>query len=204
MEKTTEQKVLAAALDQFLDNGFEATRMEAVARRAGVAKGTVYLYASSKEDLFRAAVRQAIAPVEQALDQVIAETADDPASDGMHRFYRRMASFIETDLPGSLMRLVIGESDRFPELAETYYRAVVGPMAERMASFVAHRQKSGPADTDGRCPFSRYPQLLASPVLLAAIWRLLFQRVAPIDTKGMLDAFADVAVDSLAGRDDTS
>ena len=56
-------EIVAAALDEFVERGFAATRLEAVARRAGVTKGTLYLYFDSKEDLFKAVVRETIVPV---------------------------------------------------------------------------------------------------------------------------------------------
>ena len=56
------REICAAALDLFAEKGFAAARLDEIARRAGVSKGTLYLYFHNKEDLFRAVVRDTVAP----------------------------------------------------------------------------------------------------------------------------------------------
>jgi AcrR family transcriptional regulator len=66
-------ELLAAALELFVERGYAATRLEDVARRAGVSKGTVYLYFPGKEDLFKAVVREGLVPLLERGEKVVAE-----------------------------------------------------------------------------------------------------------------------------------
>src|ERR671927_705925 len=72
-------EILAAALSCFAERGFAATRLDEVAARAGVTKGTVYLYFPSKEELFKAVVREALVPNIRRFEELAAAPSDSPA-----------------------------------------------------------------------------------------------------------------------------
>src|SRR5437868_15475989 len=65
------QELLAAALDLFVERGYAATRLDDVAAQAGVSKGTLYLYFTNKEELFKAVVRENVLPVLDAAQEII-------------------------------------------------------------------------------------------------------------------------------------
>lgn len=118
------QEILAAALDMFVDKGFAATRLTDVAARAGVSKGTLYLYFTSKEDLFKAVVRENLLPV---LDEaeVLVDAFDghsaDLFRDIMLGWWQRIGA---TKLSG-ITKLMMAESGNFPELAQFYHQEVI-------------------------------------------------------------------------------
>src|SRR3954463_3800320 len=119
------QAILDAALDVFAENGFAGARLDDVAARAGVAKGTIYLYAESKQALFEDLIRSGIgAPIEALEARVLA--LDLPAEATL----RTLFSWLRTEVLGTrrrdIARLVLTEAHRFPELAEIYHREVVG------------------------------------------------------------------------------
>ena len=116
------REICRAALDVFAEKGFAAARLEEIARRAGVSKGTLYLYFKDKEDLFRAVVRDAIAPNVQAITS--AASLDAPFPDVVRMF---LAGFAEREarLPiGAVAKMVVGESRNFPELARVWHDEV--------------------------------------------------------------------------------
>ena len=102
------REICAAALEVFAEKGFAAARLDEIARRAGVSKGTLYLYFKDKEDLFRAVVRDAIAPNVAAITEVIS-TMQAPFADVVRMF---LAGFAERDLtdpdPPRLLHLWFG------------------------------------------------------------------------------------------------
>src|SRR3546814_18129915 len=101
--------IAESAFTLFSEHGYAEVRMDQVAARAGVAKGTVYLYFDSKEALFRAAIAQKLAPVTETLGRLAADgmPAGGPA---LHGFYVRLATFIARGVAGTVLRLVISES----------------------------------------------------------------------------------------------
>lgn len=118
------QELLAAALEQFVARGFAATRLEDVARLAGVSKGTLYLYFANKEDLFKAVVRENMLPLldeaEQLIDSYQGSTAD-LFRDTMLSWWQRIGN---TQLSG-ISKLMIAEAGNFPMLAQFYHDEVI-------------------------------------------------------------------------------
>ncbi len=120
------QELLQAALDLFVEHGFAATRIDDVAQRAGVSKGTLYLYYASKVELLKAVIRHyvagAIANGAEQAQQYEGSTAD-LMRDVLGNWWVQLL-----DSPASgVFKLVITEVRNFPELAEFYGREVVEP-----------------------------------------------------------------------------
>src|SRR5579883_1022372 len=105
-------EIIAAALASFAQRGFAATKLEDVAAAAGISKGTIYLYFPTKEDLFRAVVRQAVLPNLQAAEGDLAEHTGSSA-DLLRMLARRFLQLLETDLT-AVPKLVVAESGNFP------------------------------------------------------------------------------------------
>ncbi|MBV6539814.1 TetR/AcrR family transcriptional regulator, partial [Ursidibacter maritimus] len=113
------QELLAAALVLFVERGYAATRLDDVATRAGVSKGTLYLYFASKEDLFRAVVRENLVPVLDEAEQAIDSYTGHSASllrEFILGWWQRIG---DTPLSG-LTKLMVAESGNFPEVAKFY------------------------------------------------------------------------------------
>src|SRR5215203_7049207 len=115
--------ILAAALDEFAARGFAATRLDDVARRAGVAKGTIYLHFADKETLFQELIRMELSPVVGALENV--SHADVPLRQVTGQLIEVFVREILETRRKDVIRLVITEGPRFPKLAEFYYREVI-------------------------------------------------------------------------------
>jgi AcrR family transcriptional regulator len=178
--------ILKAALQEFTRNGFAAARMEDIARRAGVAKGTIYLRFKDKEALFEAIVRQEISPLVNA-----AATAPQPG-ESVRSFLERTVTPMLQD-PGrsrrtAVLRLLVSESSRFPKLAELYFRTIVEPGLKVFGRLARRAFESG--ELSDFAPV-RYPQLLLAPVIMGLLWSGLFDRFHPLDIEAMLRAHFD-------------
>lgn len=180
--------ILDAALSVFAEHGFEAARLDDVAARAGVAKGTLYLYFDDKEKLFEEVVRGAVTPIVERVS-ALAAASDVP----LDKVLEALFSVFERDVLGTkrklVIRLIIAEGARFPRIAEFYYRNVVGrimPLIRKMAARAVERDE---LSTDA---LARYPQLIAAPLLLAIIWDALFQRIEPLDFADFFQAHREM------------
>jgi len=183
------QAILEAALDQFLAEGFSATTLDGIARQAGVAKGTIYLYFADKEALFRALVQSMIGPV------IGAAEAEAPRFAGPTPVLLRqlvlglVRQVLRTDRK-RLLRLVLTEAPRFPWLAEIYWQEVVSRAMQTIRGLARRAAERGELASDA---LERFPQLLPAPLLVGLLWSTLFERFEPLD----LEAFAGTYVDLL-------
>jgi AcrR family transcriptional regulator len=159
-------EILDAALACFAERGFSATRVDDVAARAGVTKGTLYLYFSGKEELLKALVRQSIIPnIERAEALVAAE--DEPCAVILQRILQLWAHAI-TAPQSAIPKIMIADAGNFPELARFYLEEVasrgMGVVANLLRKGIA-RGEFRPLDID-HTVFS-----IISPMLFAMLWR---------------------------------
>src|SRR5215475_8960102 len=115
--------ILSAALDEFSTRGFEAARLDDVARRADVAKGTIYLYFRDKESLFQELIRSMLTPLVGTIEAL--GQADVPLPVLADRIVDLFVSQVYETRRKDVVRLMISEGRRFPKLAEFYYREVL-------------------------------------------------------------------------------
>jgi AcrR family transcriptional regulator len=182
------ETILDAALTVFAERGFEAARLDDVAARAGIAKGTLYLYFKDKEALFEEVVRTAVSPIIERLS-FLADAPDIPMADMLEGLF----GLFEKEVLGTrrklIIRLIIAEGPRFPRIAEFYYRDVIGRIMPMLAKIAERAVERGELPNDA---VARYPQLIAAPLLLAVIWDGLFARISPLDADDFLRAHRDV------------
>src|SRR5438094_8927772 len=135
------EEIISAALEVFADRGFAATKLEDVARRAGVTKGTIYLYFENKEALFKALVRETIVPViEQG--EALAKSFTGSARDLFEQLVREYWRLVgETALAG-IPKLMMAEAATFPELTRFYYDEVVVRGQRLMAGVIERGVKN--------------------------------------------------------------
>ena len=181
------EAILTAALDEFSARGFAATRLEDVARRASVAKGTIYLHFSDKEALFQELVRTMLGPLVASLEQL--RTTDLPIRTVLERFADLFVIGIYGTRRRDVAHLVISEGARFPTLAEFYYREVVERGVAAMRALLERAIARGEIQ---HTALARFPQLVAAPGLIAILWRGLFDRFAHLDAAGMMRAHIDI------------
>jgi AcrR family transcriptional regulator len=182
------QAILDAALAVFAEHGYEAARLDEVARRAGMAKGTLYLYFKDKQALFESLIRSAIDPVLERLQEV-SEVPDLPLSQVLEILF----AVFEKEVLGTqrklLLRLIIAEGPRFPAIAEFHYRNVVARVLPLVRKVAMRAVERGELPNDA---LVRFPQLLPGPLLLAVIWDAMFAKIDPLDVPGFLRAYRDL------------
>lgn len=125
----------AAALELFADKGFAATRLEDVAARAGVSKGTVYLYYENKEALFKEAIEAAMTPVLEAAETLVTET-QSPAAELLRRFVLDWWQRVGSTALGGLPKLLVAESANFPEVARWFHDSMIRRAQKAMARII--------------------------------------------------------------------
>src|ERR1043166_2548037 len=179
--------ILEAALAEFSAAGFAAARLDDVARRAGVAKGTIYLYFRDKESLFQELVRSMLSPIIGALEA--APMRDVPA----RKVVEAIADIFVREIFGTnrkdVIRLIITEGQRFPKLAEVYYNEVIARVVPILRSLMARAAARGELPNDA---LARFPQLVIAPAMVALVWNGLFGRFAPLDVRALLQAHIDI------------
>jgi AcrR family transcriptional regulator len=187
-ERSAERReaILAAALDEFSQAGFAATRLDDVARRAGVAKGTIYLHFRDKEALFQEILRSMLAPIVGRIE-ALGSVEHSTVTLGERIVELFMREIYETRRK-DVIRLILTEGRRFPHLAEFYYREVLSHVLTAMRALLARAVARGEA-APGLVDF---PQLVAAPALIAVVWGGLFERFEPLDVRTMLRTHVDL------------
>ena len=179
--------ILAAALEEFATNGFAGTRLDDIAKRANVAKGTIYLYFADKETLFQELLRAMFAPIVAALEN--RPKGDMPTRDIVEQMIGLFVREVVGTRRGAVIRLVIAEGPRFPKLAEFHYREVVSRVMAAMSALMARAITRGEVKNPA---YAKFPQLIVAHGLVAVIWSGLFDRFAPLDVAAMMRAHLDI------------
>src|SRR5262245_36267084 len=179
--------ILAAALEEFVACGFAAARLDDVARRARIAKGTIYLYFRDKESLFQELVRTMLSPLVGTIEA--APLRDVPIRSVAEMIVDMFIQAISGPRPTPVTRLIISEGPRFPKLAEVYYREVIARVLPVIRGRLALAVERGELSRDA---LARFPQLLVAPALLAVIWNGLFGRFAPLEVRELMRAHLDL------------
>lgn len=184
------QEILDAALAAFAEKGFNAARMEDIAARAGVSKGTVYLYFESKQDMFRALVREGMAANLQSAGAMAARHADHSA-DLLRLFLTTTVGAILNSPLSAVPKIIISETGNFPEIAEFYRREVIDVGLGLLAQII----ERGVARGEFRPIAAEHAaKLCIAPVVLSAIWKSCFAQFgpAPFDAEAFIAAHLDV------------
>ena len=181
------QEIADAAFSEFAENGYSATRIDDVARRAGVSKGLTYLYFRTKEDLFKAVVRNVVVRrVDALLDDVETTALSSEA------FIRGPLLDFMKRVPGSpiaiVIRLLISEGRRHPDLVDYYYENVVSRGLDAIRRFVERGVERGEFRPDAA---QLQPQLFLAPMMLSMIWRIVFTE-KPLDTDRLMEDQVDL------------
>ena len=178
-------EIVEAARKCFITHGFGPTRIEDVAKDAGVSKGTVYLYFDSKEALFEAVVRAHMSPVIDSVIATIEADPDTPAVEQLSFVARTMYREMVGTERRKLMHLVIAEGIRFPHLAEFYFKETIGKGQELIRAVIRRGEARGELKANG---IDRFPEILMAPTVVAGIFSLVFSGHAPEN----LDDYIDV------------
>jgi AcrR family transcriptional regulator len=190
---TRPQEIVAAAFEEFATHGYAATKVEDVAARARVSKGLPYLYFKTKEALFKAVVKSVIT----SHFDVIREKMETTELSVEAFLKGPFLSFIQ-ELVGSrrafIVRLLIAEGHKHPELTAFYYEQVVSRGVATLSRLIERGIECGEFKAT---PLRDYPQLLIAPVLTAIFWRQLFERHHHLDTDALLKTHIDLMLDAI-------
>jgi len=191
-----QEEILAAAFEVFAAHGYEAARIDDVARQAGIAKGTIYLYFRDKKRLFRAVVRSLVQKKFDAIAGSFQGTGEQLLRELLSRMYSQV---VRNEKVRSILRLLIAESSRFPELAEIYHREIIAPGMKAVRQALLRGVAAGEFRKTSAVEF---PQLLAAPGVLAIVWRLLHGERHRLDLDAYSKAHLEFVLDSLRKQPD--
>lgn len=180
-------ELVDAALELFVERGYAATRLEEVASRAGVSKGTLYLYFENKEDLFKAVVRGGIVPAIEQAEQLVDQFGGS-ATDLLRQIVLGWWQLIGGTPHAGITKLIISESRNFPEIAAFWYDDVV-VRANRMFARVLER---GLASGEFRDLDVEYTvRVMMAPVIMLMLWShsLGACERTPVDAARYLDNY---------------
>ena len=185
-------EIAEAAFAAFAEKGYAATRVDDVAKRAGVSKGLMYLYYKTKEDLFKAVIKNVVVP---RVDAITVEVSRSNLS--AEDFIRGPLRTFLKALPGSrvsvVVRLMISEGHRHPELVEYYWDNVI---ARGLALIGGILERGVSAGEFRRTAVTGNPQLIIAPALFAVIWKLVFV-AHPLDSDALIDANIDMILEHI-------
>jgi AcrR family transcriptional regulator len=190
-------EILSAALASFAERGFAATRLDDVAARAGVTKGTLYLYFRNKEELFKAVVRQELLPTIERAEAMVVEGAA-PSMVVLEQLVALFARIVSSRL-SAIPKLVLTEAGNFPDLARFYLEEVVDRGKALFRRVLERGVASGefrPIDTES------VVLCVIAPLLLAALWRHSFETHSgrPLDTDALCRAHLGLLRRALAAE----
>ena len=181
------QAIVEAALQEFVARGFTATRLDDIAKRAGVAKGTIYLHFKDKESMFEELIRTAIEPLVGRI------TSPPPIGASIRDTVEHVAlTFIQeivTTPRADIVRLIIAEGARFPAIADFYYREVISRGLAGMRALIELAVARGEIR---QAQLARFPQIMIAPAIVAVIWKSLFERHSPLDAVEMFRVHLDL------------
>ncbi len=191
-------EILEAALACFAEKGFATTRMDDIAARAGITKGTIYLYFESKEAVFRALARQSIGERIAAVTEQL-KTSDGPAADQLRFVIGTLGHFASTSDRVVLPRVLLAEAGNFPELVEFWRKEII----DRGLGLFEMIIKRGIARGEFRKVVPGHAaRLCVAPLLIVMLWRTLFARFdgEPYDYQGLIETHIATLLNGLAAE----
>lgn len=188
-------EIIEAALALFTQKGYAATRLDEVAARAGISKGTLYLYFESKEALFKAVVQAMVVPEIERAEHYIRDYRGSAGELVRKLVYQWWETLDDRGLRG-MPKLIMAESGNFPELARFYVDHVTNRVRELLASVVRLGVEQGEFR---ECDPPLTARLLMAPIVFLAIWSqsLLPYEEPEFDVGAYLDQHVDILLHGL-------
>ncbi|MFB9949093.1 TetR/AcrR family transcriptional regulator [Rhizobium puerariae] len=187
-------QILEAAFEEFVKNGYAASRVEDIAERVGVTKGTVYVYFPTKEQLFEAMIQHISAPLRKVLRT--SDTLKGRAAEKLQQFIELLYDHIVDDRKSrELMRFVIAEGARFPDLIDRHHEEFIAPIIGRIQEIL----DEGVALNEFRRKPAEFADVTMSPMLAMVIVRLIFDDRQDIDRNAFRHEHLQLVLNSLTG-----
>lgn len=186
-------EITEAAVAVFSEKGYAATRVDDVAKRAGVSKGLLYLYFKTKEELFKAVIRSFVEPRIDALRSSIAAT-DLSAEDYLRGPFLDFIRQVPKSPAKVIVRLMVAEGPRHPDLTAYYWEHVVSVGLDALRQLVRKGIDNGEFRASS---LEQFPHLIVSPVLFSILYSIVFERHETLDTDRMLAAHVELIINGL-------
>ena len=186
-------EITEAAMHAFAEKGYAATKVEEVAKRAGVSKGLLYLYFKTKEELFKAVIRNFISPRLDALVTDI-EKSDLSAAEFLRGPFLTFAKNIPRSPAKILLRLMVAEGPKHPDLTGWYWDNVISRGMAAIRSVIEKGVRNGEFRPNA---LETFPQLLVSPVIFSMLWKLLFDDHEALDTDRFLAEHIELLLNAI-------
>jgi AcrR family transcriptional regulator len=165
--------LLHAALDEFFERGFNAARMEDIAKRASLSKGTLYLYFNSKQALFQALIEEIALPTLGRTSQLAEEASS--ATEALTRLMTYIPQIIRNSPMPKLMKVLLADSRAFPELVLLYKQQVIEKALTMIEGILQRGSSAGEWQVDDVHLTAR---LVVAPMIFSVIWRVTFENIA--------------------------
>ena len=188
------QEILEAAFVEFSRNGYAMTTLDRVAEHAGVTKGTIYVYFENKEHLFISMVREV---TKAALDTVheMLETHEGSTADLLRaQFSFIYQHIVEDRRRREVLRMLIAEAPRFPELADRYHQEILRPCLDMLRKAIRRGMDRGEFRNSAIVDL---PQIVIAPIALVDIWMMMFDDRQLLDMKAYFNAHLDLVLNGL-------
>ena len=191
------QEILAAAFTEFSRNGYAMTTLDRIAERAGVTKGTIYVYFENKEHLFISMVREITKTTLNTVHEMF-ETHDGSTAELLRAQFSFMYQHIVEDRRRrEVVRMLIAEAPRFPELADRYYDEILRPCLELLKKAIQRGMDRGEIRKSSIIDF---PQVVIAPIALVDMWMMMFNDRQPFDLKAYFNAHLDLVLNGLLAK----
>ncbi|MFB2563010.1 TetR/AcrR family transcriptional regulator [Rhizobium sp. IMFF44] len=185
-------QILDAAFEEFVERGYVATRVEDIATRIGVTKGTVYVYFETKEQLFEAMIRHISTPLEDLL--ISGNELKGTAAERLRKNIELIYDLIINDRKlRELMRFVIAEGSRFPHIVDRHHDIFIDPLERQMQSLIDEGVKLG----EFRAAPAAFADAVVAPAIAFLFFKLLFDERRTLDKASYLEAHIDLILHGL-------
>jgi AcrR family transcriptional regulator len=191
------QEILAGAFTEFSRNGYATTTLDRIAERAGVTKGTIYVYFENKEHLFISMVREITKTTLNTVHEMF-ETHEGSTAELLRAQFSFMYQHIVEDRRRrEVVRMLIAEAPRFPELADRYYDEILRPCLELLKKAIQRGMDRGEIRKSSIIDF---PQVVIAPIALVDMWMMMFNDRQPLDLKAYFNAHLDLVLNGLLAK----
>jgi AcrR family transcriptional regulator len=188
------QEILEAAFIEFSRHGYAVTTLDRIAERAGVTKGTIYVYFENKEHLFISMVHAVKKPTLDTVRDMF-ERHDGSTADLLRaQFSFIYQHIVEDKRRREVVRMLIAEAARFPELADRYHEEILSPCLDMLKQAIQRGIDRGEIR---KSPIVDSPQVIFAPIVLVDQWMMMFDDRQPLDLKTYFDAHLDLVLNGL-------
>jgi AcrR family transcriptional regulator len=191
------QEIIEAAFLEFSKNGYAMTALDQVAERAGVTKGTIYVYFENKEHLFISMVHEAVKATMDIVEDMFERHEGSTADLLREQFSFIYDHIVQDRRRREVVRMLIAEASRFPALADRYYQEIHLPCMDLLTRTIQRGLDRGEIR---RSAVTECPLVIIAPIALVDMWMMMFGERHPLDLKGYFDAHLDLVLTGLLAK----